>query len=268
MQQQNIYVFDLDGVITNPEDSSVDNTCVEQLYALLEQNTCVAVNTGRSFAWVNENLLQALSNMGGHEHFDHLFIVCEKGGESLIWQDGAFRELPSRFALGVAGVAKCKQVFDEAADSLDTMFWDSTKQTMATIEKKPDADLATFHEQQITLVDKLKQAFQGQDVRIDGTTIATDVELPSAGKHAGAELIYEWLLRRAATEQASFICFGDSKSDYEMARYFSDQGNATTFVFVGKQDVVFEEHTGVLLHRTQSNYSLGTREYFLAQTAH
>jgi len=48
MQQNNIFVFDLDGVITNPENSSVDGTCVEHIYNLLEDNTVVAVNTGRT----------------------------------------------------------------------------------------------------------------------------------------------------------------------------------------------------------------------------
>ncbi|HEY5695374.1 MAG TPA: hypothetical protein VIQ80_00915, partial [Candidatus Saccharimonadales bacterium] len=79
---------------------------------------------------------------------------------------------------------------------------------------------------------------------------------------AGAELIYEWVAQYTNVKTASFICFGDSKSDYEMARYFASCGNGTTFVFVGKKDDVLSEHDNVQLIRTEGLYSAGTREYF------
>jgi HAD superfamily hydrolase (TIGR01484 family) len=262
MQQNTIFVFDLDGVITNPEDSSVDRVTVEHIYKLLEDNKYVSINTGRSYAWVKANLLDALRAMDGHTLFDHLYIVCEKGGESLIWHDGDFHLQSSRFALSEEAMEICKRIFDDNASDLSTMFWDATKLTMATIEKRPEASLEQFRQQQTMLVAKLKEAFTANDVRIDGTTIATDVELSGAGKHAGAELIYEWLARQTGVQKTAFICFGDSKSDYEMARYFAAQGNKTTFVFVGKKDDAFDEHDNVELIKTRAMYSAGTREYF------
>lgn len=262
MQQNNVYVFDLDGVITNPQNSAVDNVTVEHIYSLLESATYVAINTGRSFAWVDEHLLGYLRELGAHAYFDHLYVVCEKGGESLAWNGVDFSPQPSRFALSKNGIALCKQVFEDNENIFSSMFWDTTKQTMATIEKLPQADLQVFQEQQTALVDKLTHAFNGQDVRIDGTTIATDVELPSAGKHAGAELIFEWVASHSDARNSAFICFGDSKSDYEMARFFASQGNQTTFVFVGKKEHELQEHEGVSLIRTSALYSDGTREYF------
>lgn len=264
MQPSTIFVFDLDGVITNPQDSLVDAVVVKQIYKLLEDGNRVAVNTGRSYAWVKTNLTDVLEDMGGHVLFDRLYIVCEKGGESLAWHDGDFHPEPSRFALSKETIATCRQVFDDNASELNAMFWDATKLTMATIEKIPASSLDNFHRQQILLVAKLESAFGSHDVKIDATTIATDVELPGAGKHAGAELIYAWLVQQANIQNVSFVCFGDSLSDYEMARYFAGQGNKTTFVFVGKKDVIFDEHQGVQLVKTDSLYATGTREY-LAQ---
>ena len=262
MQQNSVYVFDLDGVITNPQNSAVDGTAVEHIYNLLQNDVYVAINTGRSYAWVDEHLVGTLRDLGAQTYFDHLYVVCEKGGESLSWDGVDFSPQPSRFALSKQDIASCRQVFDDNQDLLSTMFWDDTKQTMATIEKLPQADLQEFHAQQTILVDKLANAFDGQDVRVDGTTIATDVELPSAGKHAGAELIFEWVATHSDTQNSSFVCFGDSKSDYEMARYFASQGNQTTFVFVGKKEDEIAEHDGVLLVRTNAMYAEGTREYF------
>jgi hydroxymethylpyrimidine pyrophosphatase-like HAD family hydrolase len=259
---ENIYVFDLDGVITNPEDSSVDEVTVKHIFDLLYDGLHVAINTGRSFEWVNNNLISMLRKLGSHEHFDRLYIVCEKGGESLLWQNDNFIPQPSRFALSTSNIKACKELFKSVVQDYSTMFWDSTKNTMATIEKLPESNLEEFHTQQKLLADRLQAKFADQDIKIDPTTIATDVESPLAGKHAGAELIYEWLSERLELQDASFICFGDSVSDYEMARYFASQNKNVTFVFVGKKENDISEHDGVKLIRTNALYSLGTREYF------
>jgi HAD superfamily hydrolase (TIGR01484 family) len=262
--QNNVYVFDLDGVITNPEDSSVDNEAVQIIYNLLNNGIFVAINTGRSFEWVNDNLINSLLVLGSHEHFNQLYIVCEKGGESLIWQNDTFITQPSRFALSKSYINLCKELFDNSISDYSTMFWDKTKNTMATIEKLPNANLQEFHIQQKVLTNRLHEVFVDKDVRIDPTTIATDVESPSAGKQAGAELIYEWLNDRIDLSIVSFICIGDSVSDYEMARHFALQDSEVTFVFVGKKDNDINENPKVKTIRTEAMYSLGTREYFVA----
>ncbi len=265
MEQNAVFVFDLDGVITNPADSSVDIVAVQHIYTLLAGGAYVAINTGRSYNWVKTNLLDNFRQLGGDAPFDHLYIVCEKGGESLIWNGNDFYPQPSRFALPTEAMELCKQVFDANAAQLGTMFWDATKRTLVTIEKFPEASLEQFHQQQALLAEQLNKAFVGQNIRVDCTTIAVDVELPAAGKHAGAELIYDWLAHQPGiqkTKQTACTCFGDSRSDYEMARYFASRGITTVFVFVGKKDVVFDEHDDVTLVKTRALYSAGTREYF------
>lgn len=262
MTKHPLFVFDLDGVITDPHDSSVDDGAVTHIHRLLETGLFVAVNTGRSFEWVEKHLLGRLKAKGASKVFDHLLIVCEKGGECVAWQHDTFVPRPSRFSLPEAIRMQCRQLFTDNAAQFPTMFWDETKQTMATIEKYPAADLDDFRYEQQALTAMLERAFAGQNVRIDATTIAIDVESHEAGKHAGAELIYEWFAVHADIAQATFTSFGDSVSDYEMARYFAQQGNDSIFVFVGKAETLFAEHEGVRLVRTKQQYSAGTREYF------
>jgi len=260
-----IYVFDLDGVITDPRDSTVDEVVVAKMSQILQQGGHIAVNTGRSFVWVQEHLVIRLQSMADTGSFDRLYIVCEKGGESRIWQDKAFVSQPSRFALPADVVERAHTIYTQHQAELHTMFWDATKQTMATMEKYPDATMELYKEQQNHLLQWLHAALEGSDAKVDPTVIATDIESPLAGKHAGAELIYEWVAKHTPVEHDTFTCFGDSKSDYEMARFFAQQGAATTFVFVGSPEVVFDEESRVTLQRTTALYAAGTREYFAQQ---
>lgn len=257
-----IFVFDLDGVITDPADSSVDAVVVDAIYSRLAGGAHIAVNTGRSYEWVGQNLVGEFKRRGDAAALGRLFIVCEKGGESMIWRDGDFVPQTSRFGLSQEVYGIAKELFETHASELTAMFWDATKRTMATIEKYPEADLSEFKDQQRRLGELLHDALDSQDVKIDLTTIATDIESPRAGKHAGAELIYEWVAEHTPVEGDVFTCFGDSPSDYEMARYFGEQGAKTTFVFVGKPDATFDEDERVRTIRTSAQFAAGTREYF------
>jgi hydroxymethylpyrimidine pyrophosphatase-like HAD family hydrolase len=258
-----VYVFDLDGVITDPQDTSVDEAVVGYIAHILEKGGHVAVNTGRSFAWVKQTLLGRLTAVAGAEFFERLYIVGEKGGESMIWQDSAFVAQPSRFALSSDAAQITRRLYEARKDNLHTMFWDASKQTMATFEKYPEASLDAFKDEQAAVVQQLYQGLEGKSAKIDVTTVAIDIESPLAGKHAGAELIYEWVARNTAIAHDTFICFGDSVSDYEMARYFGTQGAKTTFVYVGEPPAgALREEPGVVLVRTKALYAAGTREYF------
>jgi len=261
MHKTDVFVFDLDGVITSPEDTSVNEQAVRHIYDLLQKGELVAVNTGRSYSWVEENLLRTLERFG-ISAFEHVLVVCEKGGECIMWKDDSFQPQPSRFALPDGVFETCKRLFETGEGQYATMFWDTSKRTMATIEKRPEASLEDFQREQQLLADALRAATAGKVVKIDTTTIATDIESPEAGKHAGAELIYEWASQIADAATLNFISFGDSISDYEMARYFAQQGRDSAFIFVGDKGATFTEEPSVRLVRTGASYADGTNEYF------
>lgn len=257
-----VYVFDLDGVITDPETTTIDARVVDHISDMLAAGAHVAVNTGRSYEWVKTNLVSTFERRNSPEAFERLIIVCEKGGESLLWRDGKLTEQPSRFALQQQAYDITKRIFEEHKTAFSSMFWDDTKRTMATVEKKPEADLDDFKRQQQHFIGLLREELRAFDVKIMPTVSATDVELPEAGKHAGAELIYEWVAKNTDVTHDTFTCFGDSPGDYEMARYFAQTGAKTTFVFVGKPDLTFEEDERAKTIRPTAHYAAGTREYF------
>lgn len=253
-----LYVFDLDGVITNPENSAVNNNVLAKIHGILAGGSRVAVNTGRSYAWVEQNLVHYLESHNDASLFELLLVVCEKGGEMIHWQHGQSTVSPSKYALSKTDYDKVKAHFDRA-DNIDTMFWDDTKRTMATIEKYPSANLAEFHIQQQALTASLRDLFQGEAVKIDPTTIATDVESPQAGKYGGAEIIHEWASSGAL--EAACICFGDSISDYDMAVCFADKNLPTTFVYVGKAPEKLPQDARINVVVPSRNFDQGTLEY-------
>jgi hydroxymethylpyrimidine pyrophosphatase-like HAD family hydrolase len=260
-----VYVFDLDGVITDPADSQVDLRVVGVMKQILVEGICLAINTGRSFEWVEQNLLEHLK-FDNNDTLDRFIAVCEKGGEMVIWQDGRWSVNSSEFALPQAFYEVAKATFEQNKEQLKSMFWDNTKRTMATIEKLPSADLDTFRTEQGLLVDRLSNKLASYKVKIDGTTVATDVESPLAGKHAGAQLIYEWARSLTNNSDCAFISIGDSVSDYDMARRFAENGAPSTFVYVGEEtnDIVHDER--VVFISTDTHYAPGALEFLSNQS--
>ncbi len=265
-----VYVFDLDGVITNPSSSRVNESVTDAMRLLLAAGFILAVNTGRSFEWVEQNLLERLRHDGHSRIFDRFVAVCEKGGEMAILQNNRWSVTPSEFAVAHDTYEIARTTFNQAKDRLKSMFWDNTKRTMASIEKLPSADLDTFHAEQRMLVSMLSESLSGHEIRIDATTIATDVESPRAGKYAGAQLIYTWVRPLMGEDnrscRPSFISIGDSASDYDMARYFAEQGADSTCIYVGMpaDKILYDER--VKFVATTAHYDAGTLEFLAAHT--
>lgn len=261
-QYSPVYVFDLDGVITDARNSQVDERVVERMYQLLTEGTYAVVNTGRSYDWVEAQLVSRLTSRANPAIFDRFIAVCEKGGETVQWHDGKPQITTSEFALPQAIHDQAQQIFDHQQPALQTMFWDTTKKTMATLEKVPTVVLDDFREEQTVLVKQYKDAFAAQPVRVDQTNISIDVEMVEAGKYAGAKLIYRWIHDQDPQAAGWFVSIGDSTSDYEMARYFAEQGARSTFVYVGKPTGHIEHHDDVDFVITGQQYAAGVLEYF------
>ncbi len=249
-----LYVFDLDGVVTNPHDSLV-NTQVLQKISLLRERSLVALNTGRSFDWVEKTILPYIN---GHD-MSHMIVVCEKGGEAIMKKNNQMIILKSEYALNEQAIQKVKSFFD-TSKIFTTMVWDSTKKTMATIEKKPTAPLDLFHKQQSELVLQLETLFLDTTVRIDPTVIAIDIEMAQAGKYAGAQIITNWIKHNKYIVD-SCICFGDSISDYEMARCFADNELKTSFVYLGTNQEALANDPRISVIASDDSFDTGTLAY-------
>ena len=260
ISKSSLFVFDLDGVITNPENSSVNSEVLNKIHSLLVADIPVAINTGRSYDWVKSNLITYLERKNNSELFNNLVIVCEKGGEIIQWNHNRFEISPSLNVLKKSDYKIAKEIFESNKHELNTMFWDNTKRTMASIEKSPKASLNDFHTQQKNLVRLLSSSLISKDIRIDATTIATDVESRTAGKYAGAKHIVDWI-KSNYMEMNKCVCLGDSISDYDMALCFADHGIATTYVYVGVTHDMIPVDSRIDVDYPKNNFDLGSLEY-------
>jgi hypothetical protein len=117
----------------------------------------------------------------------------------------------------------------------DWMFLDETKETMVTVEIRSGCDAQAFSTMQRRLKEELstlfRPAIRAGELRIDATTIATDLQHGAAGKALGAQRFIDLLIAQQIRPER-FVAFGDSCSDLEMADELHRQGRKVEFIYV------------------------------------
>lgn len=238
-----IYVFDLDGVVTNPENNEVSVEVLSHVVDDLKRGQAVAFNTGRGHFWVTEHILPHLQQECTAQELKNLLIVAEMGGVVCKFEDDGLQiELDSTLSLPGEFVQDAQQLLEtEVGDDhrlSDYMFWDGNKHTMGSVEKWAHTSLTDFTRVRPVLVNGLRNILGQHEVHdfiIGQTTIATDIQHHAAGKHKGADQVLAWLKEKRLQPQA-FYTFGDSVSDKAMAETFAGTGTKTTFIFVGNPE--------------------------------
>lgn len=233
-------VFDLDGVVTDLEAHSPNHGVLKIIAKDLKEGLPVAFITGRALIWVQDKILPELEKACDDDaKMSSLLIVTEKGAITTTRENGELKtRLDKRLALPQAFRNDAKELLDKdrGGHALnELMFWDETKRIIVSIEKRTDVPWDKFNDARSVLAEELRALLSKHglsEFRVDATTIATDVEHVSAGKHKGAQDVLDWL-RKQDSEPLSFVVFGDSASDSAIAETFGDQGVDTTFVFVG-----------------------------------
>lgn len=240
------FLFDVDGVLTDPVTKVVDPQMIKALAKKLHQGYPVTLNTGRSVSWLIKPLIAALMvSVKNPKDLDNLYIIGEKGGTWLMGKD-----LPSDISLltekniTVDNRNTVSANLQERIRSLvltkyaDTMFYDETKLTMITVEMQDGVGLEIFATHQKELVHDLQAIIADLDLasvlKIDPTQIATDIEHSQSGKALGAKRMLALFADDSLDPHTyHYICFGDSASDADMATELHRQGFPVTFVFVG-----------------------------------
>ena len=236
----NVFVLDVDGVLTDPGSGAVNPEVIQAVAADLKAGIPVAFNTGRSTEWLEDRIFPLLADLSPGE-FGRLLAVCEKGAVVSSFPNGRLQTYvdraltpPDDFRAWVKALLDQDQGGWKLSDS---MFWDGTKLTMISIERRPGVALQEYHEAQAvldSLLERMIDKHKLTDFKVDATVIATDVEHKLAGKHRGAEAVLRWLGRHDIHPQA-FTAIGDSPSDAAMAEALAQAG-PTTFVYVGNPD--------------------------------
>jgi hydroxymethylpyrimidine pyrophosphatase-like HAD family hydrolase len=257
--KQMVYIFDVDGVLNDLHNYDPDERIIGLIAELLDGGTFVAINTGRGYDWVRDDIIRALrGKLDDVQSLGRLFVSAEMGGLGIEFVGGKEVKTRSAFSLTYDQIEEVRKVFEQYSDKVH---WYEGKESMATIAKLRDGKLEDFRPVQRELTALLQDVFKGRHVKVANSNDAVDVHAPEAGKWAGAQLIYEWLRRTTDIKHDRFICFGDSLADYEMARFFTEQNRDTTFVLTNTSLDISDPHPGIEVVKTARPYKDGTYDY-------
>jgi hypothetical protein len=244
-------LLDVDGPVSSPETRTVAAALLADVRALLAAGIPVVLNTGRSTAFVDDQVFGPLAALGLPARA-RLHAICEKGGVWTSAHGDGIGEVHTDDALRVPPVAR--QLLQRLVDDGygDAMFVDDTKFVMATVEARTDVPNRVYLERQegfdaellagltaaglgVRLRDERHPDASGRTPwRIDPSVIATDVESDDSGKALGARRALD-LLDQDGPVPTVWHTVGDSRSDYAMADHLHALGYEVTHVDVSPQ---------------------------------
>ncbi|KRE81634.1 hypothetical protein [Arthrobacter sp. Soil763] len=263
-------LLDVDGPVASPLTRDVRPAIIADLLALAAAGIPVVFNTGRSDAFIREQVMAPMIAAGMPEGL-LVHAICEKGavwfsytaaGPGPVHVD---RELavPQAFGDDVRRLV--------AEDYASHMFFDETKRAMVSVEQHIDVANAEYRQEQALFdadaMDLMARHGLGVarldhhapdsddriDYRVDPTIISTDIESVRLGKDLGASRAVELLAGQGITPQA-WRTVGDSRTDYAMADWLHHNDHPVKHVDVRPADGVPVKPYDVL---TASDLGLG-----------
>jgi hydroxymethylpyrimidine pyrophosphatase-like HAD family hydrolase len=263
-------LLDVDGPVASPVTRDVQPGIISDMLALAAAGIPVIFNTGRSDAFIREQVMEPMI-AAGMPAGTLIHAICEKGavwfsytaeGPGPVHVD---RELamPPAFGDDVRRLV--------AEDYAAHMFFDETKRAMVSVEQHVAVANSDYRAEQ-ELFDADAMELMGRhglgvvrlehhapnsddqiDYRVDPTIISTDIESVRLGKDLGASRAVELLAAQGITPQA-WRTVGDSRTDYAMADWLHHNDHPVKHVDVRPADGVPVKPYEVL---TASDLGLG-----------
>lgn len=258
------WLFDVDGVLTDPPKKKITKPeIVTEIIRLLE-NEPVGFITGRTVDWLEGRVISVfLEKCKDREILKNLFVSAEKGG---VWGtldlDG---EIKIEVDRSLVLPEEAKEEIEKIAEKFsDIVFYDVPKKTMSSIELidgLPTESLAKIHPQMDALIEEVLRKYGlEEDYRISSNVLATDIENKSSGKDLGTQRFVDWL-KSEQINPGQFVAFGDNKEDLKMGEYLLKKGFRVTYVFVGDPKLIKKEDYSFEVILPKSLYDAGTLEY-------
>lgn len=236
-----LFLFDVDGVLTNPINNQPAIDALGNIAELLHAGHVVALNSGRGLPWIVNTIVAPLSDiLWDVRALDHFCIVSEKGaalstiqpsGDIVTEHDQRIHAIPADLRMAVLRLL--------SSSYAATMFSGDEKEYVLSPQALIGTDRHTFKMAQNRLNDDLHHLLEqrglSQTFTVDPTGIATDIQDHRLGKALGTQRILSWLQTRHLSTQRSVV-FGDSPSDIQMASELYNRGIPVEFVFVGDPD--------------------------------
>ncbi|MDQ0680166.1 hydroxymethylpyrimidine pyrophosphatase-like HAD family hydrolase [Arthrobacter pascens] len=247
-------LLDVDGPVASPLTRDVKPEIIADLVALASAGIPVIFNTGRSDAFIREQVMEPMI-AAGMPGGTVIHAICEKGavwfsytatGPGPIHVD---RELavPTAYGDDVRRLV--------AEDYSAHMFFDETKRAMVSVEQHIEVANADYLAEQklfdtdamdlmarhglgvVRLEHHAPNSDDEVDYRVDPTIISTDIESVRLGKDLGASRAVELLAAQGITPQA-WRTVGDSRTDYAMADWLHHNDHPVKHVDVRPADGV------------------------------
>ena len=226
-------LLDVDGPVASPVTRDVKPDIIADLVALAAAGIPVIFNTGRSDAFIREQVMEPMI-AAGMPSGTVVHAICEKGAVWFSYTSEGPGPVHVDHELAVP-----KAYGDDirrmvAEDYSAHMFFDETKRAMVSVEQHVDVPSADYlAEQKLFDTDALElmgrhglsaaildhhdpQSDDTGDYRLDPTIISTDIESVRLGKDLGASRAVELLAAQGVTPRA-WRTVGDSRTDYAMA---------------------------------------------------
>ncbi|QTG82031.1 hypothetical protein [Arthrobacter crystallopoietes] len=255
-------LLDVDGPIASPVSRTVPTSILEALLTMASKGWPVVFNTGRSDAFIREQVMEPMLAAGIPSGV-RFHAVCEKGavwfsfgaeGPGTIHVDRSL-SVPQDYA------AEIRQLVATRYSS--HMFFDETKHAMVSVEQVVEADNLEYRQLQeefdaeaLALMGKFNlgasrldhhapDSDDQVDYRLDPTIISTDIESIRLGKDLGAQRALEMLAAEGVIPHA-WRTMGDSRTDYAMADTLHHNGHAVVHVDVRPADGIPQKPYPVL----------------------
>ncbi len=247
-------LLDVDGPVASPLTRDVQPGIIADMLALAAAGIPVIFNTGRSDAFIREQVMVPMID-AGIPAGTVFHAICEKGA---VWFSYT-AEGPG--PIHVDRDLAVPQAFGDdvrrlvAEDYSAHMFFDETKRAMVSVEQHIavansdyrdeqelfDADAMKLMQRHGLGVVRLDHHVPGSDdqvdYRVDPTIISTDIESVRLGKDLGASRAVELLAAQGITPQA-WRTVGDSRTDYAMADWLHHNDHPVKHVDVRPADGV------------------------------
>lgn len=247
-------LLDVDGPVASPVTRDVKPGIIADLVALATAGIPVVFNTGRSDAFIREQVMEPMI-AAGIPAGTVIHAICEKGAVWFSYTAAGAGPIHVDHELAVP-----KAYGDDvrrlvAEDYSRHMFFDETKRAMVSVEQHIDVPSADYLAEQklfdsdamdlmarhgmgvVRLEHHAPNSDDEVDYRVDPTIISTDVESVRLGKDLGASRAVELLAAQGITPQA-WRTVGDSRTDYAMADWLHHNDHPVKHVDVRPADGV------------------------------
>ncbi len=255
-------IFDIDGPVTHPESRRIEQfEILDLMLEFVNERGYIAYNTGRASAIAFHRVISPLLSRALERGMDPKMVSCcisifaEKGGVRCFWDDQLGRwshqidpatEVPADLRVEVTKLLRSDPEFQKY------IFFDSDKETMVSVEMRHETSEPTPAPVTVNVFKPVAERFAAEvrklardrgydNLEVDCTTIAVDIQRSGVGKDLGTRLAFDWL-HRLGKHAKRVYCFGDSRSDVAMAveaysvmrRWFADAAERVVYVHVGE----------------------------------